>query len=395
MIKAILLDLDNTLLHNPDKGFAIEFLRRGDNFFRESWGNRLFSSAFRAAIQAMRAGQPPHRHTNKAITQEVISRESELPESDVINGLEAFYSIVYPTLKTCTSPVQGAKQLIDGLKAEGYLVVIATNPLYPIGAVQQRLDWAGLSSDPTYYAFITHNGNMHFAKPHPSYYGEILARVGVEPDEALMVGDSERNDIIPAKTAGLRTYHIVNNGIPSPIADSSGSLKAFYTDRHLLEKLTWHPLRSVMIEPELRASIGALFGLIDSIKPHFWTQHPYPQEWSPLQIVCHLLESELITQRPRLQKIRDHDNPFLATPKSPPEPANYKCTKTGEQCAEAFAFERLATIEMLRNLNEEDWNRPARHSIFGPTTLLEMAHFTAQHDRLHLNQLCQTLGHCE
>jgi hypothetical protein len=26
---------------------------------------------------------------------------------------------------------------------------------------------------------------------------------------------------------------------------------------------------------------------------------------------------------------------------------------------------------------------------------LEMAHFTAQHDRLHLNQICQTLGKCE
>ena len=63
--------------------------------------------------------------------------------------------------------------------------------------------------------------------------------------------------------------------------------------------------------------------------------------------------------------------------------------------AEIFAEERQQTVAFLNDLPPEAWTRPARHSIFGPTTLLEMANFTATHDRLHIQQICQTLGRCE
>ena len=57
--------------------------------------------------------------------------------------------------------------------------------------------------------------------------------------------------------------------------------------------------------------------------------------------------------------------------------------------------ERQRTVDFLAALPAETWDRPARHSIFGPTTLLEVANFTATHDRLHLQQICQTIGRCE
>jgi len=68
-----------------------------------------------------------------------------------------------------------------------------------------------------------------------------------------------------------------------------------------------------------------------------------------------------------------------------------------EHCdlAEDFAAERRITVDFLSGLSPEQWLRPARHSIFGPTTLLEMADFTARHDRMHLKQICQTLRRCE
>ena len=61
---------------------------------------------------------------------------------------------------------------------------------------------------------------------------------------------------------------------------------------------------------------------------------------------------------------------------------------------QCFRQARERTIALLAGLRPDQWNRPARHSIFGLTNLLEMAHFTAQHDRLHITQLCQTLGKC-
>jgi hypothetical protein len=138
-----------------------------------------------------------------------------------------------------------------------------------------------------------------------------------------------------------------------------------------------------------------LYGLLDTARPHFWDQHPDPDEWSPNQILCHLLEHEGPVHRDRLKHILEIDNPFIAAPPPPPGPASAaSCGGDGPDIAARFTAARRETLALIATLPPEAWSRPARHSIFGPTTLLEMAHFTAQHDRLHLHQLCQTLGGC-
>jgi hypothetical protein len=150
-----------------------------------------------------------------------------------------------------------------------------------------------------------------------------------------------------------------------------------------------------MIEPEMRGNIGALFGVIAPAQPHFWQQHPDPQEWSPIQIVCHLVESEIKVQRPRQERILAEENPFLPITQPPLSARDaVPCGDEGYSVAERFMKERMTTLNWLRQLAPDDWMRRARHSTFGPTTLLEMAQFTAQHDRLHISQLCQTLGQC-
>jgi len=162
-----------------------------------------------------------------------------------------------------------------------------------------------------------------------------------------------------------------------------------------LENAKPPPLPPAAIEPELRGNVGALFGLLTEVQPHHWAQHPDPQEWSILQVVYHLLERESSVQRPRLERILHEDNPFLSVPPSPTMPTETDITEEGMVLAMAFAAEREQTLALVRSLAPQDWQRPAQHSIFSQTTLLEMAHFTAQHDRLHLTQICQTLGKCD
>nr|MCU0514203.1 DinB family protein [Anaerolineae bacterium] len=102
---------------------------------------------------------------------------------------------------------------------------------------------------------------------------------------------------------------------------------------------------------------------------------------------------ESTQQRPRLERILREDDPFLIAPR-PPGPDIPVCAEDGHRIAAEFVQERARTMAFVHTLTAAEWQRPARHSIFGRTTLLEMAHFTAQHDRLHLNQLCQTIGRC-
>jgi hypothetical protein len=123
---------------------------------------------------------------------------------------------------------------------------------------------------------------------------------------------------------------------------------------------------------------------------------PDPNEWSPLEIVCHLRDSERLIQRPRLQRIFTEDNPFISQPPAPPAAGEQDLSvEDGVAALHTFWIERCETIQFIKELSGSDWQRPARHSIFGPTSLLEMAHFTARHDRLHINQLCETVGRCK
>jgi FMN phosphatase YigB (HAD superfamily) len=90
-------------------------------------------------------------------------------------------------------------------------VVIATNPIFPMSAIQQRLLWAGIPADIYDYSIVTAYENMHASKPQVAYYEEILEIIDVPPFESVMVGDNWENDMVPAGILGLRTYWITND----------------------------------------------------------------------------------------------------------------------------------------------------------------------------------------
>lgn len=397
MIKAVLLDLDNTLLNNADRVFAAEYMRLVDMFFQEHWGYPDMSASIRQMIKHV-SGPHDFQLSNTENAVRLIAEATGRSADAISQAYRIFYADSYPQLQQYTQANPLSAVLVDYLLQRQYAVVIATNPLFSDDAIRQRIAWAGIPDTLAAQVFITSSDNMHFAKPDPAYYAEIIARVGVEPDEALMVGDQRVNDIQPARQIGLHTFHITDDD-PAPEADHYGTLADFFyhlRETNWLDTLLPHPLQITAIEPEMRGNMGALFGLLSEVKAHQWQQHPDPEEWSIIQIVCHLLESEEKVQQPRLKHILNEDNPFLVSPQPPPGPREaIPCDTNGLPAARCFLRLRQETLAWLAQLDEADWQRPARHSIFGNTNLLEMAHFTAQHDRLHINQICQTLGRCE
>jgi HAD superfamily hydrolase (TIGR01509 family) len=381
MIKAVLLDLDNTLLHNPQREFVTAYLQALDSFFAPRYGD--ISDAVLSAIRQFKSPNT-FRFIDDAIVEQTAKKLSGAPLAELrIMFAEFYQSETYEQLRGLTYPLPGAVELVQCLRAAGYALVIATNPLYPAAAITRRLDWAGLPLEG--YALITHSGNTHFIKPDPAYYAEVIGVIGVEPDEAVMIGDDLQNDILPAQQLGLHTIHITD-GLQKLVGEACG---ANWTE-------SWIPcgIKPEMIQPELRGNAAALTTLVKQIASDQWDQHPEPKEWSLREIVCHLCDSEITLQRPRLERILKEDNPFLSASKPPPGPYEMICRDNGEALTQRFVQLRQETLEWLEGLSDNDWGRPARHSIFGPTTLLEMAHFTAQHDRLHLSQLRRTLQAC-
>ena len=116
---------------------------------------------------------------------------------------EEFYVNEFQKARIYCSPTPKATETVARCKAKGLRLVLATNPLFPAVATESRIRWAGLA--PQDFALYTTYENARFCKPNPDYYREILARLGLAPQECLMVG----NDVIEDMTArdlGMRVF---------------------------------------------------------------------------------------------------------------------------------------------------------------------------------------------
>ena len=402
MIKAVLLDLDDTLLHIDTDAFVRNYLDALMVFVSGRYptlAQDTIKRAMRNAARATIANLEPAQF-NATVMNAAVAEVTQIPVDEMNVVMAEFFATEYVSLGHTAAPIDGAAALIEQLLALGLTVVVATNPIFPKVAIEGRLAWAGLDPQTLPISFVTTLDNMHFAKPHPHYYEEILARIGIEADDALMVGDSLENDMIPAAAAGLSTFWIaMNRALPDTVMpDGAGTLLDLSRciREGWLQTLQARPRTPAQVAPRMLGNLGALFGLVAEMDPLLWNVHPDAQEWSPLELICHLRDSEQTVQRPRLLRILQEDNPFIAQPPPPFGPGERDLSdEDGNAALHEFAAERAKTLDFLAGLGSSDWERPARHSIFGPTSLLEMVHFTARHDRLHISQLCQTIGRCQ
>ena len=226
-----LLDLDNTLLTNDMDRFLPPYFALAQKRLEPLVRGKDLRQILVDSVKAALANQEP-TVTNMAAFMATFSRHLGHPAETLQQILETFYREDYPHLRPYTGYRPEAPQVVQRLLAAGCTVAIATNPLFPAVAIEQRLNWAGIGDFS--YARVTTMENSHFAKPDLRYYQEILRAVEAEPESTWMVGDNPIQDIVPAHKLGLKTWWITNEGNPSeepvrPPCDQQGSLADFLT----------------------------------------------------------------------------------------------------------------------------------------------------------------------
>jgi len=207
MLKAILFDLDDTLLKNSMETFAPAVFQLIAGFTAHLIPPEHTISALLSAIQAMDANEGGGP-TNEEVFSAVFYLALGYAPEDLTGLVERFWSEEYPKLRHLTRRLPEARFVIEWAFERGLQVAIATGMQNPRTAVEQRLEWAGVPVTEFDYALLTTWSNMHASKPHPAYYHEVLAYLGRQPDECLMVGDDWEHDIIPATSIGIPSYWI-------------------------------------------------------------------------------------------------------------------------------------------------------------------------------------------
>lgn len=116
---------------------------------------------------------------------------------------DEFYEKEFQTAKGLCGFNPNAAIAVHTVKEMGLRVALATNPIFPAVATQSRIRWAGL--EPEDLELYTTYENIGFCKPNPDYYREIAERLGVRPEECLMVGNDVTEDMVASET-GMQVF---------------------------------------------------------------------------------------------------------------------------------------------------------------------------------------------
>lgn len=225
MIRAILFDLDGTLLPMDVEQFLQEYLKLLSQKMRTYLKPEVFIDELMAATGAMIKNKD-YRKCNAEVFAEAFFAATGLDEHELMPTFEHFYLNEYCRLGQNCRPVPIVKKIIDTVKAKGYTIVLATNPLFPLIAIKERIKWAGI--EPEVFNLITSYENMHATKPNPQYYKEIVEKINIAPERCLMVGNDVEEDLI-AKTIGMQTFlvedYMLNRRNLPIVTDYQGNLK--------------------------------------------------------------------------------------------------------------------------------------------------------------------------
>lgn len=95
-----------------------------------------------------------------------------------------------------------AIELLGGLRRRGLAVGLVSNTIDPPEVLVDDLELMGIAGLIDAAVFSSQLG---VRKPHPAIYRHVLDRLGVEPRQALFVGDRVLEDVIGPAGVGMRT----------------------------------------------------------------------------------------------------------------------------------------------------------------------------------------------
>ncbi len=393
MTITVLLDLDDTLLGNVTDQFIPRYTQALSNYFNFAPVN-IVNKSLANAINAMLLNDSAGVTLEQAFDRSFYPSIGVL-KPDVASTVTRFYSEEYPKLQKYVTHQPQAVELVDELVNLGYDIVIATNPLFPQTATEQRLAWAGLAVEKYDFKIVSTYENFHFSKPNPAYYIELLAQMGWMEQPVVMVGNSLENDIKPCEQLGIPAFWINDNG-----SDSDPSLRSV-AHGDLTQSLAWikqqaktpyHPWHTLTVDINtLLTTPAALQTITKNINLSDWHKRIAANEWSLAEIVCHLLESDINVNLERIQQVVNEENPFLNKLHSGENFSALINNQDPVQLMSAFLGVRERLTSILKNFKPGEWKKSARHSIFGPTNLQELVDFAATHDRVHVRQILKTL----
>ena len=206
-ITAILFDLDGTLLPMDNdlftKGYFKLLVRKLAPYGYEQ--QELVGAIWKGTAAMVKNNGS---QSNYDVFWKVFADTLGERVYDTKSVFDDFYENEFNGAKVLCGMNSKAAKAVNNLKQQGYRVALASNPIFPMTAQKARIMWAGV--DPDEFKLITSYENSAYCKPNPEYYIDIAKKLGIAPEECLMVGNDVDEDMI-AQTVGMSVFLLTDN----------------------------------------------------------------------------------------------------------------------------------------------------------------------------------------
>ncbi len=390
---SVLFDLDDTLINNNTDRFTRVYMELLGKYLQPYIDSNVM-------LPYLLEG------TNQMIKKSSVAQTLEetfdrffypgigISKEQLTPALTDFYNRVFTELKSETSPVPGAADLVRVCLSRGWNVAIATNPLFPLAAVYHRVRWAGLDPENDGFAALTAYETYHFAKPQPAYFTEVTYRIQSLECPTVMIGNDLKFDIYPAVKAGMPAYWLTSSdaSLPSDLPSdcACGPVEGILPWLEKIEKMPPNPrpVTSSAMLAFLRGGAAAIDAIAREFSEQKWNTRPADTEWCLTEILCHLRDVDSEINLVRINTVLKETQPFIAGIESDHWSVDRDYLhQNGRSALSDFLSSRQMLIELLESVSSEDWERVIRHSIFGPTSLKELVGFIVSHDNNHIKQI--------
>ena len=225
--KLIMFDLDGTLLPMDYEQFVNAYFGHlGKKMAQHGYEPQALVKAVWKGTMRMVANDGS-KTNEQAFWDEFAGIYGESARQDMVH-FDAFYEQDFGKIKAVCGFNPDAALTIKKIKKAGYVVALATNPIFPFTATRQRTEWTGLSTED--FAYVSTYENSRFCKPNTAYYKDILEKLSVPASNCLMVGNDVNEDILAGRKTGMDVFLITDCIINKDGADLTGIPSGTFAD---------------------------------------------------------------------------------------------------------------------------------------------------------------------
>jgi putative hydrolase of the HAD superfamily len=208
MLKAVLFDLEGTLVHYDSAHTNLKELEKRSivalyRYLASNGQMALTENTFLTALRSRMEAEWQRALASQrggSVETSILAALADLGLSFAEYEWQAARQVFYGSVHQAAEPRQGARQTLQTLRDRGIALGLLSNTFWAADVHDADLARFGLLDLLPVRLYSCDIGRV---KPHPKAFEMALTALGVEPNETVYVGDRLETDVEPARRLGL------------------------------------------------------------------------------------------------------------------------------------------------------------------------------------------------